>query len=156
MSVVDQVRAPIACAFESMEREGLVSAGALEGTAWVVERPKRPEHGDLATNVAMAVAGRSGRPPRALAEALVSALGGGDVVASASVAGPGFVNLRLHPRTLHQQVMEVLRAGTGWGRAPAATGERVNIVFATANPTTPLTHASAPNAILPALPARLP
>ncbi|HEV3189088.1 MAG TPA: arginine--tRNA ligase [Polyangiaceae bacterium] len=155
MSVVDQVRAAITCAFESMEREGLVSTGALDGSAWVVERPKRPEHGDLATNVAMATAGHTGRPPRAVAEALVAALTGGDVVASASVAGPGFVNLRLHPRALHAQVMEVLGAGAGWGRAPAATGERVNIEFVSANPTGPLTVASGRNAVLGDTLARL-
>jgi len=155
MSVVGQVRAAIASAFESMEREGQVNAGALDGSAWVVERPKRPEHGDLATNVAMATAGRAGRPPRAVAEALVSALAAGDVVASASVAGPGFVNLRLHPRTLHAQVREVLRAGAGWGRAPAATGERVNIEFVSANPTGPVTVASGRNAVLGDTLARL-
>jgi arginyl-tRNA synthetase len=155
MSVAGQVRAAIARAFESMEREGQVAAGALEGTAWVVERPKRPEHGDLATNVAMATAVRAGRPPRALAEALVSALAGGDVVASASVAGPGFVNLRLHPQALHAQVKEVLRAGAGWGRAPAATGERVNIEFVSANPTGPITVASGRNAVLGDTLARL-
>src|SRR5260370_6948544 len=137
MSVVDQVRAAITCAFESMEREGLVSTGSLDGTAWVVERPKRPEHGDLATNVAMASAGRTGRPPRAVAEALVSALGAGDVVASASVAGPGFVNLRLHPRALHAQVIELLRAGAGWGRPPPATRDPLNTAFLTPNPPAP-------------------
>jgi arginyl-tRNA synthetase len=148
MSVVGRVRSVIASAFESMTQGGLVSPGSLDGATWVVERPKRPEHGDLATNVAMATAKRTGKPPRVVAEALVRALAGNDVVASAEVAGPGFVNLRLHPAALQAQVAEVLAAGRGWGRAPAATGERINLEFVSANPTGPVTVASGRNAIL--------
>jgi|HubBroStandDraft_1064217.scaffolds.fasta_scaffold02230_8 arginyl-tRNA synthetase len=148
MSLVDRVRSVIASAFESMAKGGLVAPGTLEGVIWAVDRPKRPEHGDLATNVAMATAKKSGKPPRVVAEALVRALGGNDLVASAQVAGPGFVNLRLHPSALQSQVTQVIEAGRGWGRAPAATGPRVNVEFVSANPTGPVTVASGRNAIL--------
>src|SRR5271166_1133769 len=148
MSVVGRVRSVIASAFESMMQSGIVTPGSLDGSTWVVERPKRSEHGDLATNIAMATAKRTGRPPRVVAEALVQALVGSDVVASAEVAGPGFVNLRLHPRALQSQVSEVLAAARGWGRAPAGTGERINLEFVSANPTGPVTVASGRNAIL--------
>src|SRR5258708_4694016 len=114
MSVVGRVRSVIASAFESLVQQGVVPAGSLDGATWVVERPKRPEHGDLATNLAMATAKRAGKPPRVVAEALVRALSGNDVVASAEVAGPGFVNLRLYPAALQSQVSEVLAAGRGW------------------------------------------
>lgn len=122
MTLVDRVRSTVSQAFASMAKEGVVSPDALEGASWVVERPKRPEHGDLATNVAMATAKRSGKPPRVVAEALVRSLHGNDLVASAEVAGPGFVNLRLHPSALQLQVAQVLDAGRGWGRAAGATG----------------------------------
>lgn len=148
MSVVDRVRSVIASAFESMANAGLVNPDTLEGVSWAVERPKRPEHGDLATNVAMATAKRIGKPPRVVAEALVRTLAGSDVVASAEVAGPGFVNLRLYPGTLQSQVAQVLEAGGAWGRAAAATGPRVNLEFVSANPTGPVTVASGRNAIL--------
>jgi arginyl-tRNA synthetase len=148
MGVVDRVRAAIVSAFEAMEKNGLVNADTLGGASWVVERPKRAEHGDLATNVAMATARRSGKSSRANAEALVVALQGSDVVASAGVAGPGFVNLTLHRSVLQSQVAEVLAAGNGWGRAPAATGKRVNLEFVSANPTGPVTVASGRNAVL--------
>jgi arginyl-tRNA synthetase len=138
-----------------MARAGELDAGTLEDAVWVIERPKRPEHGDLATNVALAIAKRAGKPPRVLAEALVRALVVGDVVASAEVAGPGFVNLRLRPSVFQAEVAAVLRAGVGWGRAPAATGERVNIEFVSANPTGPVTVASGRNAILGDTLARL-
>ncbi len=148
MSLVDRVRFVISSAFESMAKGGLVAPETLDGVTWAVERPKRPEHGDLATNVAMATAKKSGKPPRVVAEALVRALGGDDLVASAEVAGPGFVNLRLHPSALQSQVTQVIEAGRGWGRAPAATGPRVNVEFVSANPTGPVTVASGRNAIL--------
>src|SRR5258708_31248449 len=160
MSLGDRVRGAITTALASMARAGeLGGLGELEASAldagWVLERPKRAEHGDVATNVALAVAKRAGKPPRVLAEALVRTLGGGDVVASAEVAGPGFVNLRLHPSVFQAEVADVLRAGVAWGRAPSATGERVNIEVVSANPTGPVTVASGRNAILGDAVARL-
>jgi len=147
-SVADQVRAAITSAIGSMASAGEVDSAALDGVAWMIERPKRPEHGDFATNVAMAMAKRVGKPPRALAEGLVRALAASDVILSANVAGPGFVNLRIAPRVFHTQLAAILEAGPGWGRAPAGTGERVNIEFVSANPTGPITVAAGRNAIL--------
>lgn len=124
-------------------------------TAWTVERPKRPEHGDLATNAAMVLAKRVGKPPRAIAEALVRALEGDSVVRSAEVAGPGFVNLRAHPSALHAELREILAAGAAYGRAPSATGERINLEFVSANPTGPMHVGHARGAIFGDAVARL-
>jgi arginyl-tRNA synthetase len=143
MSVADRVRASLSLALASMGMEELA-----RGATYVLERPKRPEHGDLATNVAMVLTKKAAKPPRAIAEALVKALEGSDVIASAEVAGPGFVNLRLRPAVFHAELADILRAGPAWGRAPGAMGERVNLEFVSANPTGPLTIASGRNAIL--------
>ena len=147
MSLAERVRNAITAALDSMVKAGEIPATAVNGSVWVIERPKRAEHGDLATNVAMALAKRAGKPPRAIAERLVSALAGSDVIAAAEVAGPGFVNLRLRPIVFQDVIAEILREGIGWGRAPAATGERVNLEFVSANPTGPVTVASGRNAI---------
>ena len=150
MSLAERVRDALTSALDSCglgEHVGAVS--------WTVERPKRAEHGDLATNVAMALAKKVGRPPRAIAEELVKALASSDAVASAEVAGPGFVNLRLRPAVFHAELAAILRAGRAWGRAPAATGERVDLEFVSANPTGPVTVASGRNAILGDAVARL-
>ena len=122
-------------------------AAVAAAASWTVERPKRPEHGDLATNAAMVLTKAVGMPPRAIAEKLVAALGGDDVVRSAEIAGPGFVNLRLHVRVFHDELAEILLRGRGYGRAASATGERINIEFVSANPTGPITVAAARNAI---------
>ncbi len=150
MSLAERARVAITSALEVLARAGELGEDgvrALDGAAWVVERPKRADHGDLATNVAMALAKRAGKPPRVIAESLVRALAGSDVIRSAELAGPGFVNLRLHVGVFHAELADVLRAGRAWGRAAAATGERVNLEFVSANPTGPITVASGRNAI---------
>ena len=113
-----------------------------------IERPKRPEHGDYSTNVAMAITKMVGQPPRAIAEALVKALAGDAMIASAEVAGPGFVNLRLRPEALHEELREILDQGRGYGRGPAASGERIDLEFVSANPTGPLLVSHARGAIV--------
>jgi arginyl-tRNA synthetase len=156
MTLVGEVRAAIGAAFESAQRAGQIDPAVRVGEVpWVVERPKRAEHGDLATNIAMALAKRVGKPPRGVAEAIARGFAGSAVVASAEVAGPGFINLRLHPGAFHAQLAEILSVGRGWGRMPAATGERIDIEFVSANPTGPVTIASGRNAVLGDAVARL-
>jgi arginyl-tRNA synthetase len=155
MSLVDRVRSTVARAMGRLAERGELAGERLEAMPWTVERPKRPEHGDLATNVAMVVTKRAGKPPRAIAEALVGALAGDEVVRAAEIAGPGFLNLRLHPAAFHAELGDILRAGRAYGRAPAATGERINVEFVSANPTGPVTVASGRNAALGDAIARL-
>jgi arginyl-tRNA synthetase len=133
--------------------KGVEVAGAAP--SWSVERPKRAEHGDLATNAAMVLTKRLGKPPRVIAEALVQALAGDAVIRSAEIAGPGFVNLRLHPSAFHAELEEVLLAGTAYGRPPAATRERVLLEFVSANPTGPMHLGHARGAIFGDAVARL-
>jgi arginyl-tRNA synthetase len=150
MSLADRAKDALTSALEALARAGELGKNGkelLSATSWTVERPKRADHGDLATNAALALSKGVGKPPRMLAELLVRELAGNDVVASAQPAGPGFVNLRLHARAFHAQLEETLRAGKAWGRAPAATGERVNLEFVSANPTGPITVASGRNAV---------
>jgi arginyl-tRNA synthetase len=144
MSLADRVRTTIAHALERLADEGTFGsahdarAALAASTSWTVERPKRAEHGDLATNVAMVLTKKLGKPPRAIAEALVKALAGDAVVASAEIAGPGFVNLRVHPSAFHDELKTILRTGRHFGRAHAGSGERINLEFVSANPTGPL------------------
>ena len=152
MSLVDRVRTSITGALHRLANEGALGDAALraleEGAqAWTVERPKRPEHGDYATNVALVLTKKVGMPPRAVAEKLALALANDDVVRSVEIAGPGFVNLRLHARAIHEELCTVLAAGPSYGRAMAATGERVDVEFVSANPTGPITVAAARNGI---------
>ncbi|HEX7666915.1 MAG TPA: hypothetical protein VF407_20440, partial [Polyangiaceae bacterium] len=119
MTAQDRVRSTLDSALARMAgKGGLGDADANASFDYVIERPKRAEHGDYATNVAMVAAKKAKKPPRAIAEALVAELGENDVIASAEVAGPGFVNLRLHPAALHAELEAILKAGKAYGRAP--------------------------------------
>ena len=103
-----------------------------------LERPRLPEHGDWATNVALVLAKAAEAPPRAVAEAMVARLELPDWVAGVEVAGPGFVNVRLDQRWFAGLVRQVVAAGESFGTIDLGHGERVNVEFISANPTGPL------------------
>ncbi|MFC3964787.1 arginine--tRNA ligase [Nocardia jiangsuensis] len=103
-----------------------------------VERPRNPEHGDYATNLAMRVGKPAGVAPRDLASWLAEALSAADGVASAEVAGPGFLNIRLAASAQGAILEQVLAAGSGYGTAQALAGTRINLEFVSANPTGPV------------------
>ncbi len=116
-----------------------------------VERPANAAFGDLATNLAMKLARPLRRSPLDIAEAVATALAeGGDpaLVASAEVARPGFVNLRVADAAYEALVAGVLAAPDAWGRIPAVNARRVNVEFVSANPTGPLTVGNARGAFV--------
>ncbi|MFR9729598.1 arginine--tRNA ligase [Saccharopolyspora sp. MS10] len=106
--------------------------------AVTVERPRNPEHGDYATNVAMQVAKKAGVPPRDLAGWLAESLTGREGIAEVTVAGPGFLNLRLAADAQAGMVREVLSRGSEFGRGDRYQGQRINLEFVSANPTGPI------------------
>lgn len=103
-----------------------------------VERPRQREHGDWATNVAMQLAKKAGTNPRELATLLADRLGAQDGVASAEVAGPGFLNIRLEAGAAGELARTIVDAGGGYGRTDTHAGRRVNLEFVSANPTGPI------------------
>src|SRR5690606_12561492 len=103
-----------------------------------VERPRNPEHGDYATNVAMQVAKKVGVNPRELATWLAEALTAADGIDSAEVAGPGFLNIRLAADAQGAIVAKVLAEGDAYGNGSDLTNTRINLEFVSANPTGPI------------------
>ncbi|MFJ1760885.1 arginine--tRNA ligase [Amycolatopsis sp. NPDC088138] len=103
-----------------------------------IERPRNPDHGDYATNLALQVAKKAGLKPREFAEALAEAVAATDGVASAEVAGPGFLNFRLAAAAQGDIVRQVLDAGDAFGRGDALAGTKINLEFVSANPTGPI------------------
>jgi arginyl-tRNA synthetase len=104
-----------------------------------ISRPKRPEHGDFASNIALVLAQRAGRPPRALAEDIVAHLTDPEgMIARVEVAGPGFLNFRIADSYWLRLMGDVLNAADDFGRATAQVPGRVNVEFVSANPTGPL------------------
>jgi arginyl-tRNA synthetase len=111
-----------------------------------LERPASSEHGDFATNAALQLAPQRKQPPREIAEELAQQATALELVERAEVAGPGFVNLWLAPPWYEQALAEVLEAGDSYGAGFADPVERVQVEMVSANPTGPITVASARNA----------
>ena len=106
--------------------------------AVTVERPRNPEHGDYATNLAMQVAKKAGVNPRELAGWLTEALAKDDAIDVADVAGPGFINIRLAAAAQGDIVGKILAAGDNFGSSEIYVGQKINLEFVSANPTGPI------------------
>ena len=106
--------------------------------AVTVERPRNPEHGDYATNLALQVGKKVGANPREFAGWLAAALAEAEGIAAAEVAGPGFVNLRIETAAQGAIVADIVAAGTGYGHSGLLDGRTINLEFVSANPTGPI------------------
>ncbi|EEI27349.1 arginine--tRNA ligase [Corynebacterium glucuronolyticum] len=103
-----------------------------------VERPRNPEHGDYATNLALQVAKKAGMNPRELGQKLADALSEDPAIESAEIAGPGFINLRLNSAAQGEIVARVLELGEKFGFSDVLSGTKINLEFVSANPTGPI------------------
>ena len=132
-SVKQQLLAALAAELDRL------SPGAGEKAAF--ESPKQAAHGDLACTAAMQLAKPLKANPRQLAQQLQAALAAtpafGQWVQAIEIAGPGFLNIRLHPAAKQQVVREVLSQRERYGMQPAR-GEKILVEFVSANPTGPL------------------
>ncbi|MGH7443972.1 MAG: arginine--tRNA ligase, partial [Longimicrobiales bacterium] len=104
-----------------------------------LDRPRNPEHGDVASNLALILAKRVGQSPRVLAEAIVARLDLGPAgLASADIAGPGFINFRFAQASLSARLAEIIERDASYGRSDTGNGRKVQVEFVSANPTGPL------------------
>ncbi|CAN7268212.1 arginine--tRNA ligase [Rhizobium sp. LjRoot258] len=103
-----------------------------------IEPPRDPSHGDVATNAAMVLAKPLGTNPRALAEIITAKLKEDADVADVSVAGPGFINIKLSVGYWQRLLASMIEAGTDYGRSVLGAGKRVNVEYVSANPTGPM------------------
>jgi arginyl-tRNA synthetase len=131
------VRVRIKAVNEALIGAGLLPAG-IDQSRVLVEPPRDPAHGDLATNAAMVLAKDAGRKPRELAEAIAERLRADDWVQSVEVAGPGFINLTLKPQVWMEALRAAIRAGPDFGRPDSGQGRPVNVEYVSANPTGPM------------------
>ncbi|MGB0576856.1 MAG: arginine--tRNA ligase [Alphaproteobacteria bacterium] len=113
-----------------------------------VEPTKDPAHGDLASNAAMVLAKPAKTNPRELGQLLADRLVGRDEIASAEVAGPGFINMRLVPDFWTDQIPAVLKQGTAYGDCVLGGNETVNVEYVSANPTGPMHIGHARGAVI--------
>ena len=137
MNIFAEIRQSVVETLDAMVADGELPDGLSWG-AVTVEPPRDPAHGDMATNAAMVLAKPAKRAPRDIAELLATRLKSDTRIAVAEVAGPGFLNLRLHPDVWHDVVAEAIDAGKSFGHSGMGAGVKVNVEYVSANPTGPL------------------
>jgi len=137
MNIFADFNARIVKAVEALDLKDKEGA-ALDLSRITVEPPRDATHGDLATNAAMVLAKPTGQNPRVLAEKLAEALRGDADIASADIAGPGFVNLRLKDAFWHAHLAVLLGEGRNYGRSTIGGGRKANVEYVSANPTGPM------------------
>jgi len=137
MNLFSDIRAVLLKTLEVLAEDGTLPSD-LDMSRVTVEPPRDPSHGDVATNAAMVLAKPAGKKPRDIADAIANRITGDDAIASADVAGPGFINLRLSPDLLRSQIRSVLEAGTQFGTSAVGGGRKVNVEYVSANPTGPM------------------
>ena len=131
--ITDQLATLVKAALEAAKTSGAISSVPDDIQ---FERPRRREHGDWATNVALGLA-KGGGNPRDIATAIVENLPATELIEKVDIAGPGFLNFKLSGSWLHDVVREAADPTNDFGRG-ARTGTKFNVEFVSANPTGPI------------------
>jgi arginyl-tRNA synthetase len=132
----EQLRTVVQAAVSAAVARGVLAVEVPEDV--VIDRPRNPEHGDYATNVALRLAKAAGRPPREVAELLATELRATAGIDAVDVAGPGFLNITLAKAALGRLAVLAVSAGEAYGRTEVLAGQRINLEFVSANPTGPV------------------
>jgi arginyl-tRNA synthetase len=135
-SAVQELAGPVEAAIASVGGDGVEAK---------LERPADPAHGDYATAAALQLAKPLRSAPRQIAEQIAERIDS-PFIASAEVAGPGFVNLRATPAWYRHVVEEVLGQGRRYGAGGAAHPLKIQVEYVSGNPTGPVTASTARNA----------
>jgi arginyl-tRNA synthetase len=147
-------RAAVERAWRRATETGSLPEGTSDADQPLVEvsRPSKPEHGDLATNLALKLARPLRQPPMKIAGAIAEALQADSETAAlverVEVAPPGFLNLHLQPGSIESALDAARHAESNFGRVPIEPVQRINVEFVSANPTGPLTVGNARGAFV--------
>jgi arginyl-tRNA synthetase len=142
--IADTLSQLLQAGVDDLRAEGLIPADLKPKIE--LSRPARPEYGEFATNLALAMAGPAKMSPKALAEELRRRLPPSDQVEKVDVAGPGFLNFHLKGTWRQAIVRDIAARGQDYGRSEVGKGIKVQIEFVSANPTGPLHVGSGRNA----------
>jgi arginyl-tRNA synthetase len=134
----EQLASTILQALTDLAEDGTITVEGGLPRELTVERPKNPEHGDYASNVAMQLGKRAGMAPRQFAELLTEKLRNDPAISAVEIAGPGFINLRVAAGAQGQIAAAVVEAGETYGHTDTLHGQKIDLEFISANPTGPL------------------
>jgi arginyl-tRNA synthetase len=132
----EQIQQLIENAISTLKEDGVIAAEIQPRI--MIERTRNKEHGDFACNVALMLAKQAGKPPRDLAQLIISALPENEQIAKAEIAGPGFINFYLVEGAAQSIVQTIIEQGKNFGRSDIGKGKKILMEFVSANPTGPL------------------
>ncbi len=102
-------------------------------------KPKSDSHGDYATNIALALAGKAGMKPRDVADAIQQHIDDRiPEIKRVEVAGPGFINIFVDSKCYTTPLSDIYNRGEKFGVGTTGVGKKVQVEFVSANPTGPL------------------
>jgi arginyl-tRNA synthetase len=139
----EQLSDLIVASLADLSARGAIALPAGVPASVTVERPRQKGHGDYATNVALQLAKQAGQPPRDFANLVAERLQAAEGIAAVEVAGPGFLNITVDTDAQGRVATEIVAAGSSYGGSESGGKLAVNIEFVSANPTGPVTLASA-------------
>ncbi|MBI3754381.1 MAG: arginine--tRNA ligase [Deltaproteobacteria bacterium] len=123
-------------AIQECKKNGAIKAEALPDI--IIEKPKKDEFGDFATNAAMLLAGKEGKPPRQIAELIAKEMRQSENIKKVEVAGPGFINIFMEDDYWLGFLKEIHVSGEKFGSSDIGAGKKIQVEFVSANPTGPL------------------
>jgi arginyl-tRNA synthetase len=139
----EQLSDLIVASLADLSAQGVIALPAGVPETVTVERPRQKGHGDYATNVALQLAKQAAIPPRDFASLVAERLGAADGIAGVDIAGPGFLNISVDAGAQGTVADDIVAAGAAYGGSEEGGKHKVNIEFVSANPTGPVTLASA-------------
>ncbi len=154
MNIFATVKTRIDAVIGELMAEGALPTG-LDLSKVSAEPPREAAHGDVTTNAAMVLSKPAGKAPKDIATLLVERFQKMPDVTAASIAGPGFINLKLADKIWRDALRDVLVTGTAYGDGQAGQGEKINVEYVSANPTGPMHVGHARGAVFGDVLARL-
>ena len=137
MEILSILKNKVISAVEILEKKEILPSG-LNKSLITIEKPKDESFGELSTNASMVLAKGAGIRPRDLAVKLVDILKEDEMISTADIAGPGFINFRIYKKFWIKLVKKILEDGQKFGLKNIGDNKKVNIEFVSANPTGPL------------------
>ena len=123
-------------AIDVLKKEGALPADWQNNSQ--ITRTKDTSHGDFASNIAMTAAKAAKTNPRTLAEKIVNALPKNKDIRQVDIAGPGFINVFLNDEAKFAVLDDIFALQEQFGLSNQFDGQKVQVEFVSANPTSSL------------------
>ena len=135
-----------------LEIQSLVDEGKLVSDLNLdvvgLETTRDTAHGDLSSNAAMVLAKSAKIDPKELGQLIVDRLTKRSEFERVSLAGPGFINLKLVSKFWTKLLPKVLERGLKYGDCDLGGGKTINLEYVSANPTGPMHIGHARGAVI--------